>query len=300
MRLHLRTERLLLGLHGLALLRGWPFSPPDEAEAHIAAIQEIVGDVGSRVVVEIDDPGLRDAYAVWSATYDAIDNPLIDTEEPVLRSLLADIDPGRALDAACGTGRLTEILTYLGHHVVAVDASLPMLLHAREKGIPAELLLGDMCQLPLESESVDLVVSALALTHVEDLSVPIAEFARVLRPGGRVLLSDIHPVAVATGAQAFFKLEDGSRGVARNHIHWPSAYVGAASAAGLRVEAMIEPPVDARFGSDVADAEIRLAVQTSLLGLPLVLVWLLRKTSPAFPRPQAGVAARRNPGGEPS
>jgi ubiquinone/menaquinone biosynthesis C-methylase UbiE len=125
---------------------------------------------------------------------------------------------------------------------------------------------------------MDVAVCALALTHVDDLSVPLSEMARVVRPGGRVLLSDAHPVAVATGAQAFFKTSDGSRAVARNHVHWPSSYVDAFSASGLAVERMSEPLVDERFGADVSEPEIRLAIGVSLTGLPLVLIWLLRKT----------------------
>jgi ubiquinone/menaquinone biosynthesis C-methylase UbiE len=278
-KLQLRTQRLLLGLRGLALLRGWPFESTEEADAHIVAIEELIGheptDPG---IVEIDDPGLRGAYASWSETYDTIPNALIDTEEPVLRSFLANVERGRAIDVACGTGRLAGILAEAGHDVVAVDASPEMLLRARVKELPAKLLLGDVRRLPVRSESMDLAVCALALTHVEDLSLPLAEIARVVRPGGHVILSDVHPVAVATGAQAFFKMSDGSRGVARNHVHWPSSYVDAFSASGLVVERMSEPLVDERFGADVSVPEVRLAIGVSLTGLPLVLIWLLRKT----------------------
>ena len=279
MKLQLRTQRLLLGLRGLALLRGWPFESSEEANAHIVAIEELVADEQAiQSVVEIDDPGLRAAYASWSETYDTISNPLIDTEEPVLRSFLANIKPGRAIDVACGTWRLAGILSQAGHNVVAVDASPEMLQRARANEPHAKLLQGDVSRLPVRSESMDLAVCALALTHVEDLSLPLAEIARVVRPGGCVLLSDVHPVAVATGAQAFFKMSDGSRAVARNHVHWPSAYVDAFSASGLVVERMSEPLVDERFGADVAVPEIRLAIGVSLTGLPLVIIWLLRKT----------------------
>jgi ubiquinone/menaquinone biosynthesis C-methylase UbiE len=276
-KLRLGTGRLLLGLRGLALLRGWPFGSADEADEHIAAIREIVAKSGSGEDIEIDDPGLMEAYALWSETYDIMLNALIDTEEPSLHALLADIEPGRALDAGSGTGRLARILADYGHDVTAVDASPPMLRRAKEKRVPARCIVGDLRRLPLKNDSVDLAGCALALTHVEELSVPIAELARVVRPGGRVLISDIHPLAVATGAQAFFHLKDGSRGVARNHVHWPSAYVDAATAAGLSVEKMAEPLVDRRFGADVVDPDVRLAIQVSLLGLPLALVWLFRK-----------------------
>ena len=66
------------------------------------------------------------AYADWSEAYDG-PNPLIDAEEEVLRPTLEALPVGRAIDAACGTGRVAAMLAQLGHGVLAVDPSPEML-----------------------------------------------------------------------------------------------------------------------------------------------------------------------------
>lgn len=67
---------------------------------------------------------------------------------------------------------------------------------------------GRLEALPLDDESVDLVTCGLALTHVDDLDPVFAEFARVLRPGGRVVTADLHPITSALGGAAAFPVED--------------------------------------------------------------------------------------------
>jgi SAM-dependent methyltransferase len=75
----------------------------------------------------------------------------------------------------------------------------------------------------------------------------VAELARVLRPGGILLTTDLHPIAVATGGQAFFTAADGSRHMARNHVHRPSHYSRALGRAGLRIDRLEELFVNERF-----------------------------------------------------
>ena len=56
-----------------------------------------------------------------------------------------------------------------------------------------------------------IAVSLLALIHLPDLGPAIRELARVVRVGGRIVVSDIHPMFVALGAQALFRAEEGRR-----------------------------------------------------------------------------------------
>ena len=228
-------------------------------------------------VLQVDEPGLFEAYAAWSETYDTIPNALLHTEEPVVRSLLVEIPRGRALDAGTGTGRYASFLSELGHEVIAVDASQAMLGRAQSKGLRTSLVGGELSRLPVQDGSMDLIICALALTHIRDLGATIAELGRVVRKGGAIVISDVHPVAVATGAQAMFKKADGSRGVALNLLRWPSEYVNAFVAAGLDVVHAAEPVVDRAFVEEIGGQELRAAAGASLLGLPLLLVWVLRK-----------------------
>jgi ubiquinone/menaquinone biosynthesis C-methylase UbiE len=151
-----------------------------------------------------------------------------------------------------------------------------MLGRARAKGLPATFEVGAFDGLPVANDSVDLATCALALTHVTNLSPAIAEIARVVRPGGRVVLSDVHPIAVATGAQALFRHSDGTRGVTINHQHWIADYVRAFADAGLVIERCEEPPVDEGFKIGLGSNDVRAAADIGLTGLPLLLIWVLR------------------------
>lgn len=276
MRIRADVTRLLLGFRGMALLRAWPMGDPDVAGVHLAAMRELLDAEDGERVVEIDDEGLAAAYEAWATAYDDEPNGLIEAEQHVMEDLIADLPPGRALDAACGTGRLTAVLVGRGNEVVGVDRSDAMLAAARRKGIPARFVLGELDALPVPDRSFDLVVCGLALTHATRLDRPIAEMARVVRNDGSVLLSDLHPLAAATGGQAQPQRADGTRLLARNHVHWTGDYVRAFRAAGLEIERCEEPRVDRAFLDTVAD-DLRDVFEAAWLGMPVAIVWLLRR-----------------------
>jgi SAM-dependent methyltransferase len=188
----------LLGIEGAALLRGIREGTADEAfvRARIAEVRMLLDTpalVGAEAVTAV--PGAispADVYRAWAPTYDAPGNGMIDIEQPIVRRILDDLPVGTALDAACGTGRHTAYLAQLGHRVVGLDQSPEMLARAAERLPGADLRQADLDQLPLADSAVDVVVCALALTHVPRLAPVMAEFARVLRPGGHLVISDAH------------------------------------------------------------------------------------------------------------
>jgi len=100
----------------------------------------------------------------------------------------------KVLDIGCGTGRFTVPMAEKGAEVSGLDISQPMLDVASrklaERGLNADLREGDMAHLPFPDSSFDTVTSMLALMHVplEDRPAVFGEVARVLRPGGRMLL----------------------------------------------------------------------------------------------------------------
>jgi len=137
---------------------------------------------------------------------------------------------------------------------------------------------GSFDPLPAEDASADLVTCMLALTHVTDLGPAFREFARVLRPGGTVVTTDVHPIATALGGAALFRRDDGSRAVTTNHTHWVSSYVRAITDAGLVIERCLEPLVDEGYKVGLGSPEFREAADISLTGLPLLLIWVLRRS----------------------
>src|ERR1051326_4907044 len=103
------------------------------------------------------------------STYDHEHNPLIDLETSVLGPMLDRYSPGLALDAACGTGRWAAYLSQRGHTVRGVDQSPQMLEVARRRLPDVEFIHGDLERLPVPDTSIDLVVCALAMTHLAAL-----------------------------------------------------------------------------------------------------------------------------------
>lgn len=94
-------------------------------------------------------------------------------------------DPQRALDAGCGRGELAERLLHAGVDVVALDQSERMVELTRARGVAAHV--GDVQALPFADGEFDVVVANFMLYHVPDVQAALAELARVLRPGGRLV-----------------------------------------------------------------------------------------------------------------
>ncbi len=238
----------LLGLEGVALLRGFREGGADRAfvEARIAEIRALL-DTPALAQAEgvTAAPGAistADVYRSWAPHYDAPGNQMIDLEQPVVRRILDGLPVGTALDAACGTGRHTAYLHQRGHRVTGVDASPDMLAEARNRLPDVDLREADLNRLPLADRAVDTVVCALALTHVPDLTPVLAEFARVLRPGGHLVISDAHPLASYLSPTLPRGVGPDGRPSLLTEYHRPlSAYLAAALPLGFQVRHCEEP-----------------------------------------------------------
>lgn len=118
-------------------------------------------------------------------------------DRPAVLAVLGDVSGQRVLDAACGPGLYSAELIARGAAVTAFDASQVMVGLARARlGTTAqvhEARLGE--PLPYASGQFDAVVCALAIHYVEDRRSAFCELYRVIRPGGRLVLSTQHATA---------------------------------------------------------------------------------------------------------
>lgn len=116
--------------------------------------------------------------------------------EAALLSLLPERGIGRVLDIGTGTGRLLELLAPRVSAGLGVDASRAMLALARARLAQADLAhlavrQADMYRLPLPDRAYDLVVLQMVLHYADDPAAVLAEAARVLAPGGRLVVVDL-------------------------------------------------------------------------------------------------------------
>jgi SAM-dependent methyltransferase len=129
------------------------------------------------------------------------------TEHPAMRRHLGAVAGLKVLDAGCGPGILADYLSSQGAQVTAFDVSPKMLgLAGARTGGRVQLHLADMAA-PLgfvETGAFDVVASSLAIDYVRDWSLPLKEFHRALKPGGRFVFTVQHPI----GAYLWYKLRD--------------------------------------------------------------------------------------------
>ena len=101
---------------------------------------------------------------------------------------------GRLVDVGTGTGRMIELFGPRASHAIGIDRSSEMLRLARVKleatGIPSSLRQGDMYALPLADGSADSIIIHQVLHYAHSPAAAIAEAARVLAPGGTLVVVD--------------------------------------------------------------------------------------------------------------
>lgn len=186
-------------------------------------------------------------------------------DRPAVLALAGDVSGLEVLDAGCGPGHYAQALLRAGAAVTAFDSSPRMVELTREKvGHAATVQVANLDE-PLDfldDASFDLVVLALVIHHVDDRVAMLRELRRVLRPGGRLVVSTVHPTA------DWLRLGGGyyERGLVEEEWNdgWPvrfwrqplGAWCTEFHEAGFLIERLVEPlPGDAMRESDPAAFE---------------------------------------------
>ena len=154
----------------------------------------------SRSPVSADPPGANDYDGIAEAYSAENEANLVNAyyERPAMLVLAGDVAGRRILNAGCGAGPLLAALRDGGAIVTGFDKSAGMIELARRRlGDDADLQVADLgSPLPFPDGTFDDVTASLVLHYLEDWGPTLAELRRVLKPGGRLIVSVEHPFAI--------------------------------------------------------------------------------------------------------
>jgi len=135
--------------------------------------------------------------------------------DPVMLARIASGRFGNALDIGCGEGRFCRMLKATGLTVTGIDPTRQLLETARKRDPTGDYRFGRAEALDFGAASFDLVVSYITLIDIADFRAAIHEMARVLRPGGSLLMANLTGFTSACASQGWVKDEKGE------HLHYP-------------------------------------------------------------------------------
>ncbi|MCC7450319.1 MAG: class I SAM-dependent methyltransferase [Anaerolineae bacterium] len=180
------------------------------------------------------------AYALWSVAYPPeAHNPLMAIEQEAMLRLLPPLTGRAVLDLACGTGRYGLIARQQGARFVAGADNSWAMLQAGKLRPSAE---ADMTYLPFAPGTFDVILCGLAIGHLppRQMQWAMGEMARVLCPGGAVLISDFHPFLYLLGQQRTFTAPNGKTYAVEHYPYLASDYYRTIRDVGMTITAMDE------------------------------------------------------------
>ena len=189
-----------------------------------------------------------EAYDIWARSYDSQpDNLMLVLDEQVFTELLGmvKITGSSIVDLGCGTGRhWKKILDQAPQQLTGFDVSENMLTMLQQKFPQAvtHVIHNNSLQ-PLADNSCDLLISTLTIAHIENAAAALQEWSRVLKPGGSVIITDYHPIALGKGAKRTFKHDDKLVAI-KNYVYPISNIITMAKQLKLSSVRLIEKNID--------------------------------------------------------
>lgn len=220
----------------------------------------------------------------WAQIYDAQSNPLLLLEERTATPILPTVSGGNVLDVGCGTGRwLTRLEALNPGSLTGLDCSKTMLERAREKVRPTtKLQHGDCSALPGEDSFYTYVMASFLLSYLKDLEAFARECARIVRPGGWMLISDMHPATAAERGWTRSFHVDGTKVEIAAYSRSLAEIIAIFQQNAFEVRALIEPAFEEPEQSIFEDVG-KLAEYENLAGVAAIYILKLQKQRRRMP-----------------
>jgi SAM-dependent methyltransferase len=256
--------------------------------ACLATLRRVGGEesgssAGRRGGAFYDQPGVLERYHERPGD---ISNPVVVMEEPAVLDELGEVAGLRVLDLGCGEGALGRVLLERGcRSYLGIDGSARMVDVARGalRDAGGRVERADIEDFATSPGELDLVVSRLALHYVEDVEAVLAAAHGWLSPGGRIVITVVHPVITSHDARettdqlradwvvdGYFTTGPREQrwlgGAVTWHHRTVEEYVTALQRAGFTLSTLGEcPPRPERFGSGSAELDRRRRIPMFLL-----------------------------------
>lgn len=183
-----------------------------------------------------------EGHAIWAHAYDEEINPLLALEGRIAGQFLDPVPFRRFIDVACGTGRWMRYLQANGGNPFGSDVCEAMLRVAeRKQGLRGRCVLAEATLLPFATGFADVTLCSFAAGYFPDLALAARELARVTRRRGRVVLTDLHPAAIAAGWKRSFRVGSGSYEM-EHFKRSDEQFRSAGDRAGLELEEQLDVP----------------------------------------------------------
>jgi len=169
------------------------------------------------------DSPVATAYDIWANNYDnQPGNLVLDLDKQLFSDLVKNIclENKRIADIGCGTGRHWPLL-YASHPnlVMGFDVSEGMLVQLRQK-FPhaiAQQISNDQLEM-IPDAFVDCLITTLTIGHIKNIAPAIAAWARIMKQGADLLITDFHPAILANGGKRSFH-HQGKNISVKNYVH---------------------------------------------------------------------------------
>lgn len=185
----------------------------------------------------------KEGYDLWATTYSTESNPIKDFSNKLVEELLPDLSGKSILDAGCGTGHFCQYAEKnKATRIIGIDSSPGMVDQANKNCLNARIYQGDLSSISFNEEPVDVIICALVIGHIENISSVFKNLSMLLKTGGKLILTDFHPVQTMKKAKRTFKdPQTGETLEIKHYLHPLSEIKNLLAKSNFTIERIEEP-----------------------------------------------------------